>query len=80
MPKLFEILDGIVSSDHVESTLGSVDEIVSYAESCGENISYADAKRIAEVGKHWLHEQQHGNGEWNRMRHEAMRALDDQSV
>lgn len=78
MSRLFDILDGIISSDYRDEILGSADQIVAYAANgCGVSISYADAELIARVGKQWLHSQQHGNGEWERMRHDAAAALAD---
>lgn len=76
MIRLFSILDGIIESGYAADTLASTDAVINYAESCGESITDSDAKRIIEAGKKWLDEQKNGNGEWSRMRHEAMAALE----
>jgi hypothetical protein len=74
--QLFEILDGIVSSDYCEENLSSVENVKAYAENgCDVHITDAQAKKIIEVGKKWLYERENGNGEWSRMRHEAIEAL-----
>ena len=77
MSTLFKILDGINSSDYADQTLLSTRDIESYADACGETISEDDARRIQKAGLHWRDEQKNGNGEWSRMRHEAMSALED---
>jgi len=77
MNKLFKILDGINSSDYADQTLADINAIETYAEAGGESISEADAKRIQAVGQKWRDEQKNGNGEWSRMRHDAISALDD---
>ena len=76
MADLFAILEGINSSDYADETLSSVRYIESYAEACGESITEADAIRIQKTGMHWRSEQMNGNGEWSRMRHEAMASLE----
>lgn len=75
--RLFGILDGIIDSCYAEQTLDSLDDIQRYAEAGGQLITREDAQRIATVGKRWLDEQRNGNGEWSRMRHEAMDALEN---
>jgi hypothetical protein len=77
MSTLFDILDGIVSSDYATETLSSAHEVQNYAEGAGQNITLAEAERIATVGLRWLDDQRNGNGEWSRMRHEAKNALQD---
>jgi len=77
MADLFNILDGINSSDYADETLLSTSAIADYAEACGATISEDDARRIQKAGVHWRDEQKNGNGEWSRMRHEAMQALED---
>jgi len=77
MVDLFNILDGINSSDSADETLHSVRDIESYADACGESITEDDARRIQKSGLHWRDEQKNGNGEWSRMRHEAMAALEE---
>ncbi len=77
MTKLFEILNGICDQkEYRDQNLASLKSIICYAEASGQDISEDDARRIQKVGLKWLHEQEHGNGEWSRMRHEAMAALD----
>lgn len=76
MSKLFDILDGINSSEHADQTLASLDGIVLYAEACGEDIDYAQAKRIQAAGVAWRAGQQ-GRGDWSALRHETMAALED---
>ncbi len=76
MANLFNILDGINSSDFAEETLASIDDIETYAEAMGEKISRAEAERIQAAGKKWRDDQVNGNGEWSRMRHEAQAALE----
>ena len=76
MVDLFKILDGINSSGYADENLSSLSSIVSYAEAGGEAISKDEARRIQKVGQRWRDEQQNGNGEWSRMRHEAMAELD----
>jgi hypothetical protein len=41
-------------------------------------ITISEAMRIQSVGKTWLYEMDNGNGEWSRMRHEAMAALESE--
>jgi hypothetical protein len=71
MSKLFKILDGINSSDFADQTLQSIDDIENYAEACGEPVTPEQAMKIQKVGQKWRDEQENGNGEWSRMRHEA---------
>jgi hypothetical protein len=76
--RLFSVLDGIISDkEHATRNLSSIDDVINYADACGENITAQDAGRIIEIGTRWLHEQENGNGEWSRMRHEAEAALSD---
>lgn len=76
--KLFEILDGIVSGDYCEETLSSTQGVKDYAENgCDVYITDAQAEKIIEVGKKWLDDRENGNGEWSRMRHEAIAALEE---
>lgn len=77
MPNLFSILDGINSSDYADETLADLEQIKDYAEAAGEKITREDAKRIQAAGQKWRDEQNNGNGEWSRMRHDAMRALEE---
>lgn len=77
MSDLFNVLDGIINSDYCDSTLANTEAIATYAESCGITITQEEAKRIANVGRHWLSEQESGNGEWDRMRHDAQKSLED---
>lgn len=72
---LFNLLDGIASSDFAAQTLDSADAVQSYAEACGQVISTEQAQRIMTVGRQWLTERENGNGEWSRMRDEARAAL-----
>ena len=77
MNRLFEILDGInANSEFADDNLKSVDAIISYAEACGESLTLEEALRIQSVGVKWRFEQENGNGEWSRMRHEAANALE----
>lgn len=77
MANLFEILDGIIADKEFrEENLNDLDAIQNYAESMGENISLEQAARIQSAGKKWLEDQENGNGEYSRMRHEAMESLD----
>lgn len=77
MTNLFRILDGICVGEHAAETLANEDQIVNYAEACGESIDYAEARRIQTAGRRWMDERESGNGEWGRMRADARRALDD---
>ena len=87
MPSLFDVLDGFISNvgdlvndrAEIEERLQNTDEIHLYAESFddGGRISEADAVRISKAGLEWVRSVNEGNGEWGRMRHEAMAALDD---
>jgi hypothetical protein len=78
MNRLFKILDGINSDGgNADANLADLDAICSYADACGEDITKVEAQRIAVVGIKWRDEQKNGNGEWSRMRHEAMDALED---
>lgn len=78
MADLFKILDGIVADKEFrQENLSDVEMIQNYAEAMGQEISIKDAKRIQQVGKNWLQEQESGNGEWSRMRQDAMAALDE---
>lgn len=76
MNKLFKILDGIVSSEYAKENLESAYAVINYAEAAGEVISKNEAERIISVGQSWIDAQENGNGEWSRMRHEAMAALE----
>jgi len=76
MNRLFLILDGINSSDCADETLRSTSQIADYAEACGESITEDEARKIQKAGLQWRDEQVNGNGEWSRMRHEAMDALE----
>ncbi len=80
MANLFAILDGINSSDCADETLANLDWIIAYADACNETITSAEAARIATVGIYWRDQQTNGNGEWGRMRDDAMDALDDLEV
>jgi len=73
---LFEILEGIYGSGCALETLADEDMVVNYAESAGHDIDYDQAKKIISVGKQWVDDIENGNGEWSRMRHEAMTALE----
>lgn len=78
MNRLFNILDGINgASEFADDTLKSVDAICSYADAMGESITNDEALRIQSAGLKWRNEQENGNGEWSRMRHEAAAALED---
>jgi hypothetical protein len=72
---LFQILDGILSSDYADDIIADAYAIQRYAEACDYDISDEDADKIARVGQRWLCEQRDGNGEWSRLRDEAQRAL-----
>jgi hypothetical protein len=72
---LFQILDGILSSDYADDIIADAYAIQRYAEACDCDISDEDAAKIANVGQRWLCEQRDGNGEWSRLRDEAQRAL-----
>lgn len=75
--QLFEILDGVLLSDEGAKGL-TVDHVTAYAENgVGVSITDAQAKKIVNVGKKWISEQENGNGEWSRMRHDAMNALEE---
>lgn len=76
MADLFKILDGINGSEFADSTLANLDDIINYAEAAGESISQDEAKRIQLAGVEWREAQANGDGEWSRMRHEAIAALD----
>ncbi len=73
---LFNIFDGINSSDFAEETPDNIEDIENYAEAVGEKISRAEAERIRAAGKKWRADQAAGNGEWSRMRSEAQAALE----
>lgn len=78
MANLFQILDGINSdSEFADANLDNIDAIKDYAEACGISITDKQATQIQQVGKKWRAEQKNGNGEWSRMRHEAIAALED---
>lgn len=74
--KLFNILDGIIGSEYKNEILADTVQIQDYAAACEEEITIGEAKKIQSVGRTWLHEMDNGNGEWSRMRHEAMAALE----
>ena len=77
MANLFNILAGINSSDYADQTLASKREIILYAEAMDETIDEGQALRIQKAGVMWRDEQKNGNGEWNRMRQDAISALED---
>ena len=75
--QLFEILDGALSSDDGASGL-TVERVTAYAENgLGVSITKAHVEKIIKVGKDWINERENGNGEWSRMRHDAMNALEE---
>jgi hypothetical protein len=73
---LFQILDGINSSDFADFILSDVLHVQNYAEACGQSITQEQAKRIQKVGLYWSNEQKSGNGEWSRLRYEAIEDLE----
>lgn len=73
----FAVLDGILSSDYWD-TLDSTDQIVNFAEAGGHNITYAQAERIAAVGKWWIEEVKAGIGSDSLWR--AVRAACERST
>ena len=74
MNTLFDILDGVIDASGSEGL--TVENVSAYAENGMDTlITDAQAALIVEVGKNWLHEQANGNGEWSRMRHDAIDAL-----
>jgi len=80
MANLFEVLDGINSdSEFADANLASIDAIQTYAEACEISITDEQATLIQQVGQKWRADQENGNGEWSRMRHEAMAALEVKS-
>ena len=80
MNKLFEILDGIISSDYTEENFSAPANVQDYAEhGCGYLISLEEAQKIIEVGREWLDAIENGNGEWSRMRYEAQEKLENLS-
>lgn len=74
--KLFNILDGIIASEYACETLADTDQIVNYAEGCGETITYADADRIQNIGQEWAKKVENG-GEWSMYREDTRQALED---
>ena len=82
MTSLFEILDGIVDVDGINSentitALNDIEYIKDYASNgLDMHITDQEATRISAAGLRWIDEVKNGNGEWSRMRHEAMRALE----
>lgn len=68
---LFNILDGIVSSDYCDENLSDINAIIGYAESCGKHVTRKQAGTIQSVGLWWKHMMLHGNGEWDWYRDEA---------
>ena len=80
MTRLFNILDGIISDrENADANLADLDAIISYAEACAASITEDEATRIQTAGQKWRDEQQNGDGEWGRMRHEAAAALNELS-
>jgi len=78
--RLFNVLDGIVdsSNDYTDEIINDIKSIIDYADSCSESITEEEAKKIQIVGKKWINDQDNGNGEWSRMRHEAIASLEDE--
>jgi len=76
MANLFQVLDGICASDFADETLASTAAVLRYAESMSAPLSQSDARRIQSVGQDRRANQSHGNGEWSRLRHDAMAALE----
>lgn len=75
MTNLFDILDAYLGNVD-NNDLNDLENIIAYAEhGMGIDITIAQAQRISDVGKRWLAEQESGNGEWSRMRHDAKEAL-----
>jgi len=75
MASLFTVLDGINASDFADETLASPEAVLRYAQAMDTQLSARDVRRIQAIGQAWRINQQHGNGEWSRMRHDAMSAL-----
>lgn len=74
--KLFTVLDGIISAkEYASDNLSNIDNIIDCADAAGISIDSAEAELISKVGKKWLNETDNGNGEWSRMRHEAIAEL-----
>lgn len=72
--KLFNILEGALTA---YDRLPNQQELCDYSENgCSYILSDAEADKILEVGKKWVAERENGNGEWSRMRHEAISALE----
>jgi len=76
MSGLFDILDGIISSDFASDIFGDSDQVVNYAEAAGESIAYSDAAKIIAAGNKWVDDVELGNGEWSRMREDARESLE----
>ena len=83
--ELFKILDAVIDNAGdmlkqraaVEEALTpeSIDE---YADNAmGINLTTEQANKISRVGLNWVKQANEGIGEWSRMRHEALEALDD---
>lgn len=77
MNKLFTVLDGIISDkENRKTTLSNPESVQNYAEfGCGIEITEQESARIIATGEKWLDDIENGNGEWIRMRHEAIDAL-----
>lgn len=81
---LFPILDGIIDNAGdiindraaVETAL-EPSNVDAYAENAmGISLTSEQIARISSVGLEWVRSVNEGNGEWSRMRHAALEALD----
>lgn len=75
MKTLFDVLEGIIGLGYTEKVLSSSEHVIAYAEGCGIEVNNDQAESIIRVSRHWLEQQENGNGEWSRMRDEAKAAL-----
>lgn len=82
--KLFEILDAVIDNagdmikqrEAVEAAL-TPESVEEYAfDAMGIALTTDQAQRISSVGLEWVKQVNEGNGEWGRMRHAAMDALE----
>lgn len=82
MTKLFHVLSNIISANefgHADTiaTLSNTDDITSYAEAAGIQLSDEQAKRISTAGLGWINQVENGDGDWSLYRDEAKEQLED---
>lgn len=73
---LFDVFEGIVSSDFEKEVMADPSGVQNYAESMDMNLSLADAEEIIKVHTFYKDKMVNGDGEWGLYFDQAKNALD----